>query len=99
MTIVHLVQFRYPYADDPDRVAVFSTEDRAIAFAFKVLKDYAAENPPEPEEGVEDEDEDAEHPPLDLSAFEAAGDWKGALATVLDDGGNLTIDKLVLDEG
>lgn len=99
MTIVHLVQFRRPYADEPDRTGVFSTEDLAIAFAFKVLKDYAAENPPEPEEGAEDEDEDNERPPLDLSAFEAAGDWKGALDAVLEDAGSLTIDKLVMDEG
>lgn len=88
MTIVHLVQFRYPYADDPDRVAVFSTEDRAIAYAFKCLRDFA-----------EEDEERTDRPPPDLTAFEAAGDWKGALETVLDDGGNLTIDKLVVDEG
>lgn len=86
--IVHLVQFRYPYADDPDIVAVFSTEERAITYAFKVLREFA-----------EEDEERTDKEPPDLTAFEAAGDWKGALAAVLDDGGNLTIDKLVMDEG
>lgn len=88
MTILHLVQFRHPYADDPDYVAIFSTEERAVAAGFKVLKNYA-------EDRAAEEDTD----PPDLSAFEAAGDWQGALSTVLQDSGNLTIDKLVLDEG